>query len=58
MEIFNLYNITLIDGDGIGPEITQAVVDIIEAAGVKINWDNHEINEFNADISISRCSCL
>ena len=39
MEILNLYNITLIDGDGIGPEITQAVIDIIDAAGVKINWD-------------------
>ena len=35
----NIYNITLIDGDGIGPEITQAVVNIIEAAGVKINWE-------------------
>ena len=34
-----MYNITLIDGDGIGPEITAAVVEIIEAAGVKINWD-------------------
>lgn len=34
-----MYNITLIDGDGIGPEITQAVVEIIEATGVKINWD-------------------
>lgn len=34
-----IHNITLIDGDGIGPEITQNVVDIIEAAGVKINWD-------------------
>lgn len=34
-----MYNITLIDGDGIGPEITQAVIDIIDAAGVKINWD-------------------
>ena len=34
-----MYNITLIDGDGIGPEITQAVVEIIEAAGVKISWD-------------------
>jgi len=34
-----LYNITLIDGDGVGPEITQAVVEIIEATGVKINWD-------------------
>jgi len=42
MEIFNLskiYDITLIDGDGIGPEITQAVVEIIDAVGVKINWD-------------------
>lgn len=34
-----MYNITLIDGDGIGPEITQAVVEIIEASGVNINWD-------------------
>lgn len=34
-----IHNITLIDGDGIGPEITSAVVDIIEAANVKINWD-------------------
>lgn len=31
--------ITLIKGDGIGPEITDAVVKIIEAAGVKIDWD-------------------
>ena len=34
-----IYDITLIDGDGIGPEITQAVVEIIDAVGVKINWD-------------------
>ena len=34
-----IHNITLIDGDGIGPEITRNVVDIIEASGVKINWD-------------------
>ena len=34
-----MYNITLIDGDGIGPEITKSVIDIIEAANVKINWD-------------------
>lgn len=31
--------ITLIKGDGIGPEITDAVVKIIEVAGVKIDWD-------------------
>lgn len=31
--------ITLINGDGIGPEISDAVVRIIEASGFKINWD-------------------
>ena len=31
--------ITLINGDGIGPEISDAVVKIIEASGLKINWD-------------------
>lgn len=31
--------ITLIKGDGIGPEISEAVVKIIEAADVKIDWD-------------------
>ncbi len=33
------YNITLIPGDGIGPEVTDAVTKVIEAAGVKINWE-------------------
>lgn len=31
--------ITLIKGDGIGPEICNSVVKIIEASGLKINWD-------------------
>jgi isocitrate dehydrogenase (NAD+) len=31
--------ITLIPGDGIGPEITKAVVDILEAAGFKPEWE-------------------
>lgn len=31
--------VTLINGDGIGPEISDAVVRIIEASGLKINWD-------------------
>ena len=34
-----MHNITLIEGDGIGPEIADAVIKIIDAAGVKINWD-------------------
>lgn len=31
--------ITLIKGDGVGPEISNAVVKIIEASGLKIDWD-------------------
>jgi len=31
--------ITLIKGDGIGPEISDAVVKIIDAAGLRIDWD-------------------
>ena len=41
------YNITLIPGDGIGPEITEATVKVIEATGVKINW---ELAEAGSDI--------
>ena len=40
--------VTLIKGDGIGPEISEAVVDIIEAAGAKIEWD---IQTAGADIA-------
>lgn len=31
--------VTLVKGDGIGPEISDAVLKIIEAAGVNIDWD-------------------
>ena len=31
--------VTLIKGDGIGPEIADAVLKIIKAAGVEIDWD-------------------
>jgi isocitrate dehydrogenase (NAD+) len=34
-----LRRVTLIPGDGIGPEITTAVTRILEAAGAKIDWD-------------------
>ncbi|HZH30913.1 MAG TPA: isocitrate dehydrogenase (NAD(+)) [Pyrinomonadaceae bacterium] len=35
------HTITLIPGDGIGPEVTAAVVRIIEAAGVEVTWETH-----------------
>jgi isocitrate dehydrogenase (NAD+) len=36
------HTITLIPGDGIGPEVTAAVVRILDAAGVKIEWERHD----------------
>ena len=40
--------VTLIPGDGIGPEISDAVVLILEEAGVKIDWD---IQTAGADVA-------
>jgi len=36
------HRITLIPGDGIGPEVTAAVVRILKASGVVIDWDTHD----------------
>ena len=33
------HHVTLIRGDGIGPEITGAVLEVLVALGVKITWD-------------------
>jgi isocitrate dehydrogenase (NAD+) len=41
------YNITLIPGDGVGPEISQATKRVLEATGVKINW---EVAQAGADV--------
>ena len=34
--------ITLIPGDGIGPEVTEAVVRIFKAAGLDMEWERHD----------------
>ncbi len=34
------HKVTLIKGDGIGPEISQATCRVIEAAGVEIEWED------------------
>ena len=34
--------VTLIPGDGIGPEVTEAAVKVVEAAGVRIEWNRVE----------------
>ena len=36
------YRATLIPGDGIGPEVTDAAVRVVEAAGVDIEWERVE----------------
>jgi len=36
------YKITLIPGDGIGPEVTQAAVRILEATGLKFEWESFQ----------------
>jgi isocitrate dehydrogenase (NAD+) len=35
------HRITLLPGDGIGPEVTAAVVQIIECAGVEVEWEKY-----------------
>ncbi|MFH0932746.1 MAG: isocitrate/isopropylmalate dehydrogenase family protein [Nitrospirota bacterium] len=40
-----MYTITLIPGDGIGPEISEATKRVIEATGVDIRWDIQEAGQ-------------
>jgi len=41
------YRVTLIPGDGIGPEVTEATRRVIEATGVPIEW---EVQEAGSDV--------
>ncbi|PSH05774.1 MAG: isocitrate dehydrogenase (NAD(+)) [Acidobacteria bacterium] len=36
------YKVTLIPGDGIGPEVTSAAVRILEATGIKFDWERYD----------------
>ena len=40
-----MYNITLIPGDGIGPEISESVCRVLEAAKVPIRWEVYEAGQ-------------
>ena len=37
------HKVTLIPGDGIGPEVIGAVVRILEATGVKFDWEIFQV---------------
>ena len=39
------YKITLIPGDGVGPEVTSAAVKVLEATGIGIEWETIEVGE-------------
>lgn len=39
------YRVTLIPGDGIGPEVTDAAVKVMEATGVEFDWEVVEAGE-------------
>ncbi|HLG51031.1 MAG TPA: isocitrate/isopropylmalate dehydrogenase family protein [Chloroflexota bacterium] len=41
------YTVTLIPGDGVGPEISEATRRVVDATGVQINW---EIQNAGADV--------
>jgi isocitrate dehydrogenase (NAD+) len=38
------HQITLIPGDGIGPEVAEATVDVLAALGVPIDWERAELS--------------
>lgn len=40
-----MYKITLIPGDGVGPEITEATKRVLEATGIPIEWDIQDAGE-------------
>jgi len=40
-----MHTITLIPGDGVGPEVSEVAVRCIEATGVKINWEVFDAGE-------------
>ena len=40
-----MYKVTLIPGDGIGPEVTSAMVKVVEASGADIDWEIVEAGE-------------
>src|SRR5579863_9447176 len=37
------HKVTLIPGDGIGPEVAKATVRILEASGVKFEWETFAV---------------
>jgi isocitrate dehydrogenase (NAD+) len=45
------HRVTLIPGDGIGPEVSAAVLRIIDATGVKIEWERYIVGGQSQDLA-------
>jgi isocitrate dehydrogenase (NAD+) len=43
------HRITLIPGDGIGPEVTEAVLTVLSASGVSIEWERYDAGILSPD---------
>ena len=37
------YDVTLMPGDGIGPEVVEAARRVLEATGIQFNWDYQDL---------------
>src|SRR5215471_16239446 len=44
-----MHTITLIPGDGIGPEVAEATKRVLAAAGVRIDWETHDAGAATAE---------
>jgi isocitrate dehydrogenase (NAD+) len=45
------HRITLIPGDGIGPEVSAAALRVIEATGIKIDWEKFIVGSHAQDVT-------
>jgi isocitrate dehydrogenase (NAD+) len=45
----SVHTVTLIPGDGIGPEVTSAARRVIDASGAKVEWEVHDAGAAVAD---------
>jgi isocitrate dehydrogenase (NAD+) len=46
-----VHRVTLIPGDGIGPEVSAAVLRVIDAAGIKIEWERFLVGGHAQDVA-------
>ncbi len=48
------YSVTLIPGDGIGPELAKATTHVLESTGITFDWDVQEAGEATIELWYAR----